>query len=395
MCDIGYGIDQYAITVVTTGTNPYNGCLMKSQIIKQYEDNNCNGQSNPGGVYKRGQEAPRYRVQSGAVTSLGNNYYRIPLVAIASKERYNEGAASTGWKCKTEEIGTTRQYSLVAYVNPSDSTNNCPYTTDKSCKNCAWPYLAKADSLGCGCRIDYSAYQPKRDLELYAYAYCQTAGNDGTQYYLDQSRSNFDATRGEIIGACSSPSAGVTLYIPAATCPAPRIDTTLTDTAQQTPLTPIPRPTLGGSGGGSGSDTGTHSRLDTILGTLRDTAGIGNKLDTLRSWDSAFGDAMGDTVGARDALRDLDSSIASLPGADGPCAGCVDPWRCDRIPNDSVVFDLVGHHFSIPLSFSDVVSRLPFDFWAVLRLLEWLVVTLLMLGPWLWIAGANVGKGGS
>lgn len=298
-------------------------------------------------------------------------------------------------KCK-DRVNLSRQFPATFRHIIGDPIDTCSIATSGDCNHCAWPYATTVNPTQCGCIVDRSKYQSPQMLQKTVYLYCNTY-SDGTssQYYLDQSRSNFDASKGAIRGACSSPTSGKTVYRPAGTCPEGTYTAPTNDTTAQSASGTINEPTNSASGGGSGSDTATHSRLDSILGVLRDTVGMGEKRDSLNSWDSAARESLGDTVIAKYRLSTLDSTINAIPGSDGPCVGCVDPWHCDKIPNDSIAFDFWGTHMSIPLPISEITSQMPFDFWGVLRLVEWLLVTLAMLGPWLWIAGANVGKGGS
>lgn len=379
MCDIGYGIDQYSIVTVTTGTNPYNNCQIKAAITKEYENNNCNGSSNPG-AYKKGQEAPRYRVQSGVVATLGNGYYRIPLTNISVSERANAGSTSQGYQCKTEKIESYRQYSLVAYVNPNDSTNNCPYATDKDCKSCAWPYVAKADTANCGCRVSYDQYQSVADLEAYAYLYCQTAGTDGTQYVYDRSRSNMDASKGEIFAACTSIWTRNTVYVPVGTCPAPRLDTAINDTTAQDISDPI-KPALQTGGGGTGSDTATHSRLDSILGLIndgRDADSIAALPDS-NAWDSVQTAATG-------VQADIDSLQVGRARTGGPWSATVPYPDTIEMKMDVPVFGTV---MDTTLIVDWVIPGFPFDLWSLFRWIEWVFVTMAMIPLFVRIAGGN------
>jgi len=220
---------------------------------------------------------------------------------------------------------------VYIHVTRTAITNTCEYTSDANCRSCSWPYLSVRDTVGCGCVVDYSKLQSEQDLRKKLYLYCNTySDGSGAQYYEDQYRSNFDPTKGEIFGACSSPVTGKVVYMPAESCPAgsalDSIDSAKADSLGARNAAGAGSAAGGrqgsgsGSGSGTGSDTATHSRLDSIIGRLdtilarmsgvgADTSVIGY-LDTVGAGNADTGYFSSE---ARDAKAGLDTALNGLP----------------------------------------------------------------------------------
>lgn len=182
----------------------------------------------------------------------------------------------------SEDTKIYTDYQIVSSL-PSD-IDTCTVVSDAGCRECAWPYIAKsAGENNCGCSVDRNKVQPEQLLKNSCGVWCQTAGNDGSQYYIDPSLSNFNASVGQIRCACSSPMTGKTVYRQAGVCP---IGTALVDTVNDTTgqdYNDLSADTTTLTGGNS-NDTETHNRLDTIIGQIKairdylDT--VGNGTDT-------------------------------------------------------------------------------------------------------------------
>lgn len=329
-----------------------------------------------------------------------------------------------------------RRYSAVCrdrnyVINPSasvslkvskDSTkiDTCAVSSNPYCNSCSWPYLSSRDTIGCGCIVDRNRYQSEDQLKARLYVYCQTYNDgSGTQYYLDQSRSCFNSsTCGVPKGACSNPTNGKTIYMPAQTCPSVSVatgqfgDTLLIDSAKGQPAVynPDDNPVgtndtaavnrldsiLGYFGRG---DTGTHNRLDTIINLLRngsDSGGSGSDTGTHRRLDSLMGNmgySISDSISKNtdstdyykslinftsDSLRaqhdSLNTSVLSLVTSDS----C---WLCTKPPPFSIPFSVEFEPFisidtTYILDFNSLFDQLPFDFFALIRWIEWISVTI-------------------
>lgn len=176
------------------------------------------------------------------------------------------------------------------------------FQTNSQCNVCAWPYLAKPNTT-CGCEVDRGRWQPNAQLQSQCYGYCNTYnGGDGVQYYMDKSRSNFDGNNGQTARcACSSPVNGKTIVRPTQTCPAgsdayrpPEAPENPNDTQKVKGRVPdsVYNSNGGGGGAGGGDDTGTHRRLDSILGRLGRSSFSDSIIDSLIRSDSLNGDSV-------------------------------------------------------------------------------------------------------
>lgn len=377
---------------------PFRGCKQESMRVFTYEQNDCFGESEctpPANncKYKVGVELPSTFYQSYNVRQYGN-YGLVQLSDAPSGGSTNALEVVNSWTtfphtfaCGSWGGDNSNTGTLYIWVSldPSDTTDQCQYATDKSCQSCAWPYLALKDTIGCGCRIDKSKYQSVETLDDLPYAYCNTY-SDGTssQYYLDRSRSNFDASKGEVYAACSSPP-DKTVYMPVGTCPVgSRADTSITNdsTAQDaTGTIGKPPPGTSGGGGGIGSDTATHNRLDSILSYLRDTTGLGDL------WQEPNLEGIGESlqVASAPVSAKIDSLGISQNASSGPWVA-TEPWP-DTIhfTYDNPILGTIDTTLIVPW----VIPGIPFDLWATIRWIEWVFVTLGMIPLMVRIAGGN------
>jgi len=264
---------------------------LSASIMLRYERNDCDN--------KKEQESPasyvatvrpvqraicRYNgsIPSGAQTDSffvckqpGFSSF-IPMVyGNATEYNYSTGKYSFICNDRTYQNETCSNITncgsdYFVAVSRNGRADTCAYTSNTSCQFCSWPYLSVRDTTGCGCKVDGSKYQPADQLRKVVYTYCNTISTDGTQYYLDESRSNFESSNGEIYGACSSPASGQTYYYPVGSCPQGSILDTLQDSTAQTATGTVkkPLPVTSGPGGGGGTgqyDSIIRDRLDSIL----------------------------------------------------------------------------------------------------------------------------------
>lgn len=315
--------------------------------------------------------------------------------------------------------GCTRNpnsYSIGAFgvryiTGPADSTA-CSVPDPATCLQCAYPYYAVPDTMGCGCKLSVNQYQTQQSLKFQCVTYCNSTPINGNQAYIDWSRSNFDVNVGTITCACSDRQTVV--YRPTTSCPAgtnPNEDVGSDTGLQKVEYDPTTNPNLrdtsssSGSGGGTGqydSSSNAHlARIDSILGNITDTTGVQGKIDSLLGkgkYDSAIGH---DTSAIKAQIGELqgDTSKANTQGwfngTQKTWRGH-DCWQCDTIPDTSIVFDF--HVFgteikdTLPIGISPVMTGLGFDFWPWLRALEWLCVVLVMFPICINIAGGTTGK---
>jgi len=265
----------------------YNSCVdngislqspISAALLNGYVSKNCYNKTSPWQCY--GRFIPHASRLYCIPENGGSSHCNVRTVMSGSSTYKWPGSVSTNYhdiyapnggnfRCGdhvSQSFGFPGWYIMTQV---SANVDTCAFTSRKECQMCAYPYVSKADSLGCGCLVDYSKVMPDSLLKFYAYAYCNSVSGS-TQYYLDYSRSNFDPSSGPIEVACSSPETRDTKYMPAFTCPAgSRLDTAIADSTAR-PYTGVPRPSstgadTGSSGNGSGSDSATHSRLDSIL----------------------------------------------------------------------------------------------------------------------------------
>jgi len=178
---------------------------------------------------------------------------------------------------------------IVVHV---EAVDNLGPVSDSLCQYCSWPYISYANSAHDGCIVDRTRYQSRDRLVAKCYAYCNTYPG-GSQYYIDYSRSNFE-TGSTITCACSSPVDQSTVRMPTTTCPSGTLEG-LVDTAGTQPNDSKDLDTVsrsGGGGGGNGSDSGTHSRLDSILGRLSRSPFVDSLMDSLIRSDSTSRDSV-------------------------------------------------------------------------------------------------------
>lgn len=214
--------------------------------------------------------------------------------------------------------GTCSKYDNAGFRIKPILGKKCQSTPN--CKLCAWPYASVSN--GCGCIVDPDHLQPESDLIRICAIWANTAGSDGTQYYYDRSRSNFNPDNGPVRCAASSPSSGKTLFMPAGQCPQ-NDDTyqfgldsahadSLGDTLSEGSMKDR-EPSASGTGSvGNGSDTATHNRLDTIIGQFK---GLREYLDTVGSgsdtgfWSNERDSAIFGLDTALNGLSDLTEAV--------------------------------------------------------------------------------------
>lgn len=369
-------------------------CANGTANVTTFEQNNCNS---PFGKIK-GQDRSEIRyVTVGRLpstlycTRLANGYWQCYYGSWNGSSEFpwlyynNSSGSGTSYSGNCMDIGDGPWQSGVAIKTTINSVglDTCSFGSAPQCNLCAWPYLAKPDTIGCGCIVDRSKYQSPQLLQTRVGLYCATySDGSGNQFYLDQSRSNFNSSKGEIKGACSSPMSGKTVYMPSGTCPTgTRLTDTLSDTTSQSALGTIGQAPSTGSGGGSGSDTAIHSRLDSILGYLRDTTGLGEL------WQEPNLDGIGDSLQAASApiSARIDSLGLSRNGSSGPWLA-TEPWP-DTIhfTYENPILGSIDTTLIIPW----VIPGFPIDLWATLRWIEWVFVTLGMIPLMVRIAGGN------
>lgn len=318
------------------GTNftPGWGTFYRDAVgMKKYEDNDCDGESQ-GVAYATGvTPVPYLFCRRVGIPAIANNTWLYRCGQTWS----NGYSGLPTWQTRVDEINSSNYYfycksrsyrsGLDVYVQASiDATTPiCSTVSVSKCRVCAWPYASVPDSNLCGCKVDQTKYQSPGELQTRVALWCNTASPDGTQYYYDQSRSNFVPENGPIVGACTSMQSRKTIYMPTQKCPEgstpydPNTDTTFNydfgDSLQESPGTNLDLgdtvaqnrldSILGRLGIG---DTGTHSRLDTIIDLLRNQTGGGSggydtslsqKLDSLRSYLDTAGRGTYDSIQSR------------------------------------------------------------------------------------------------
>jgi len=240
-------------------------------------------------------------VGMGQFITTANHWHNGEWKAICQEYQCSTGPGST---CGYPDL-------WIRTVVDTALADTCKYTSDAQCRICAWPYATRRSSTGCGCEIDRSKYQAQAQLMSRWYLYCNTySDGTGRQYYTDASRTNLDASKGDVYAACSAlPNS--TVYVPVGSCPTgSRLSDTAasSDTSAQNAGGTVPRPPVGSGGGsgGSGSDTATHSRLDSIIGLLHEGDSGISHTDSLLSdmYDSMVGGP--DTALIRLSLDSLD-----------------------------------------------------------------------------------------
>lgn len=179
---------------------------------------------------------------------------------------------------------------VVIYV---EAVTSLGAVSDSACQICAWPYSSYANSAHDACIVDRTKLQPKDRLASQCYVYCNSYSG-GSQYYIDYSRSNF--VDGQTVTcACSSPTTGQTVRMPASTCPNGTLQGLVDDPgAQENTGTDLDTASKAGSGGGAGggNDTATHTRLDSILGKLGRSSYGDSIMDSLIRSDSIDTDSV-------------------------------------------------------------------------------------------------------
>lgn len=320
--------------------------------VKQYEDDNCNNELNGStySVYGTFIAIPP-RLLLRKIFS-DEPYYRSDAITVYEPVHTVPATGAIRTSCRDRAISASR--SISVYLDPSMPYDTCQAPTNAECLRCAWPYQARRDSLACGCLVDNSRYQSPEQLGLYWQAYCNSySDGSGSQYYIDRSRTNFDPAVGAVRAACSSPSTGRTVYVPAGRCPTGSSQQSLPDsltgdTTQSAPGTVDDRP--------PSSDTGVSNRLDTIIGILRSGVGgaaggghdtlLGRKLDSFRTYIDTAGDVAYDSIRSRfgsviDSLAndtfDIRPSIDSLMGIINTHSSRGDTTSYDGVTLDSML----------------------------------------------------------
>jgi len=300
--------------------------VLQAQQTKAYEDNNCDNTAYIEGVYSKALNqippvAKCYYVENVDASMFWARCKLGPSTEFKDGGFYEYSTVNDYWqdgvwksKCVDYRAsGEPPNYpNVYVLFKFGDSRDKCTYTSDKACNTCSWPYASKRDSTGCGCKVDRSKYQSAEKLRTAVAVYCNTySDGTGRQYYLDDSRSNFNSANGEVYGACSAvPNS--TVYMPVGTCPLGTHIDTLTDTTAQPAVSKVPKPTVtGGTGTGTGNDTATHNRLDSILGQLSRDAFTDSLLNA--AYDSATAGTTGLTA-TTDSISRIGSRIASNYG---------------------------------------------------------------------------------
>ena len=300
-----------------------SGTMLANQQMIQYEASDCNGEQYQPGVYWAAftqfptSAVCRYTGTNGWLQCLPT-YDSDNWPAFGVYERYspNTTERNNGWYSICHDHSGHQGFNgLWVRYQIGSPNDTCPVTSDWQCKICSWPYESKKNPAGCGCSIDPSRYQSQADLQKRVYVYCNTYSGGG-QWYFDGSRSNFDASRGEIYGACSNPTTGETVYMETQTCAlGSNLDTgAVADSVGQDAVGTVPRPSAGsGSGGGSGSDTATHSRLDTIIGLI-DDGRDGDSLAGLPDSGTGFDSVEQAGASVRASIESLGVSVGRTGG---------------------------------------------------------------------------------
>lgn len=258
-----------------------------------------------------------------------------------------------------------------------------PCNQTVNCQVCAWPYASV--TAGCGCAVDRTKLQTPVQISGTCKVWAQTADCGGTPYF-DPSRSNFNPDVGPIRCAAACPSTGRVVYMPAGTCPestfvAINLPTDSLGASVDSGGMQDDPMTYGGGSSGSGSDTGTHSRLDSILGILddgRDSDSIAGLPDST-SWDSVQAASTG-------VQADIDSLQVGRSRTGGPWSATVPYPDTIEMRMDVPVFGTV---MDTSLIVDWEIPGFPFDLWALFRWIEWVFVTMAMIPLFVRIAGGN------
>lgn len=177
---------------------------------------------------------------------------------------------------------------IVVWV---EAVDNLGPISDSACQFCSWPYSSYANSAHDACIVDRSKFQPKDRLVSQCYVYCNSYSG-GSQFYLDYSRSNFEAGQ-TITCACSSPTTQQTVRMPASVCPTgTREGLVEEEGSQDNDSKDLDTVSRSGSGSGGGNDTATHTRLDSILGKLGRSSYSDSIMDSLIRSDSLNTDSV-------------------------------------------------------------------------------------------------------
>jgi len=369
-------------------------CANGTANVTSFEQNNCNS---PFGKIK-GQDKSEIRyVTVGRLpstlycTRLANGYWQCYYGSWNGPAEFpwlyynNSSGSGTSYSGNCMDIGDGPWQSGVAIKTTINSAglDTCSFGSVPQCNLCSWPYLSQPDTIGCGCKVDQTKMQPAEQLRIRTGLYCATySDGTGRQFYYDATRSNFDPSKGPIRGACSAQPA-TTVYVPVGTCPSgtriEEIDDTTAQSLEGTDLEALGR---GSSGGGTSyNDSALKTRLDSILGYLRDTTGLGEL------WQEPNLDGIGDSLQVASApiSARIDSLGLSRNGSSGPWLA-TEPWP-DTIhfTYENPILGSVDTTLIIPW----VIPGFPIDLWATLRWIEWVFVTLGMIPLMVRIAGGN------
>lgn len=381
----------------------------------QWELNNCPTSSGEiGGRYIL--PINRFFVNPGSVSGVALVELRTTNARTSTWSTNDGSAFIVGGGCTVQNV-PPNYYSPSLYTfkqTGSPDSTACSVPSPSECMQCAYPYMAYPDTVGCGCKVAPNAYQSKNQLAGQCNAYCNSTAINGLQSSTDWSRSNFDANIGPITCACSEVQSQQTVYRPTTTCPIGTNpdteydlgeDSISTDsTPQKVPYDPTTNPNLGG--GGSGDGTGKYdslienhlSRLDSILGSNLDTSGSGSILDSMRGNGTKTDSIIGhDTSAIRGQIAQIagdTSNTKSWYGGSTKFYRGMDCWTCDTVPDTSIVIQFMGSATkdTLKIGLSPVMTGLGVNFWPWLRYLEYLAVIIAMIPLCMFIMAGTTGK---
>ena len=348
---------------------------------------------------------PNGYVHMSVTTTVGMQRFAIPPTNATQPiyvQAVNQYAnASTYWALSpyySPDISNSHFVLFAKRLNGAPGDGVCSVPSVAYCFQCAWPYQSYPDTNRCGCKIVSNLYQSKNQLAGQCNAYCNSTAIHGNQSYIDYSRSNFDVNHGSLVCRCSDPISHITVTRPTGTCPAgTSADTAVSapDSLQHVAYDPSVNDSGSGSGSGSGLDSSSKahlSRIDSILGTLADTA-------AWRKIDSANGKGT-DTAGQAAAYGDTGNIRGKITGTGGlgdtsnllgltnTGARCGDLTALDTTVTYTIPF--IGERTdTLKVSTWLAVVQGPF------RALGVLLVVLAMAGPCLWLASGSGNKEGS
>lgn len=304
------------------------------------------------------------------------------------------------------------QFYIRRADGPADASA-CSTPDVNACTQCAWPYKAIPDTIGCGCKVLTGFYQSENMLAGQCNAYCNSTEINGLQSYLDWTRSNFKSDKGAIKCACSNQTGYK--YRATGTCPkgtsAQSIDlgdTTLQPVKYDPKLTDA---TSVGSGGGSGNvtDTAAGRHLSSIDSILGNTTGWDKYHDSLKSYGNGVDSVMQDSVGIRDTIQKAQGDTSksnydwlntgvSGGTSDGALAWGTPCYQCDTIPDTTIAYPLEGitlgkvkDSMKITIGTQGYATKY-IDFYALFRSILYLGVLIGTFNTFIFIAGGTTGK---